>query len=66
MFAKSQAQAKEAREAAMLTGDADSAAPAMTWDEAFREAQRIMVDGPIAPQQEAEAGAPPPVARRPQ
>ncbi len=65
MFAKSQAQAKEAREAAMLTGEADSAAPAMTWDEAFREAQRIMVDGPSAPQQEAEAGAPP-VARRPQ
>lgn len=64
MFAKSQAQAKDAREAAMLTGEADSAAPAMTWDEAFREAQRIMVDGPSAPQQEAEAGAPP-VARRP-
>ena len=65
MFAKSQAQAKEAREAAMLTGDADAAPEPMTWDDAFREAQRIMVEGPSLPQQEAEAGAPP-VARRPQ
>lgn len=64
MFAKSQAQAKEAREAAMLTGDADAAPEPMTWDDAFREAQRIMVEGPSAPQQEAEAGAPP-LARRP-
>ena len=65
MFAKSQAQAKEAREAAMLTGDADAAPEPMTWDDAFREAQRIMVEGPSAPQQEAEAGEPPPLARRP-
>ena len=65
MFAKSQAQAKEAREAAMLTGEADAAPEPMTWDDAFREAQRIMVEGPSLPQQEAEAGAPP-VARRPQ
>ena len=64
MFAKSQAQAKEAREAAMLTGDADAAPEPMTWDDAFREAQRIMVEGPSLPQQEAEAGATP-VARRP-
>ena len=64
MFAKSQAQAKEAREAAMLTGDADAAPEPMTWDDAFREAQRIMVEGPSLPQQEAEAGEPP-VARRP-
>lgn len=65
MFAKSQTQAKEAREAAMLTGDADAAPEPMTWDDAFREAQRIMVEGPSGPQQEAEAGATP-VARRPQ
>lgn len=64
MFAKSQAQAKEAREAAMLTGEADAAPEPMTWDDAFREAQRIMVEGPSLPQQEAEAGATP-VARRP-
>ena len=64
MFAKSQAQAKDAREAAMLTGDADAAPEPMTWDDAFREAQRIMVEGPSLPQQEAEAGEPP-VARRP-
>ena len=64
MFAKSQAQAKDAREAAMLTGDADAAPEPMTWDDAFREAQRIMVEGPSLPQQEAEAGATP-VARRP-
>ena len=64
MFAKSQAQAKEAREAAMLTGEADAATEPMTWDDAFREAQRIMVEGPSLPQQEAEAGEPP-VARRP-
>ena len=64
MFAKSQAQAKDAREAAMLTGEADAAPEPMTWDDAFREAQRIMVEGPSLPQQEAEAGEPP-VARRP-
>lgn len=64
MFAKSQAQAKDAREAAMLTGEADAAPEPMTWDDAFREAQRIMVEGPSLPQQEAEAGATP-VARRP-
>lgn len=64
MFAKSQAQAKDAREAAMLTGEADAAPEPMTWDDAFREAQRIMVEGPSLPNQEAEAGATP-VARRP-
>ena len=66
MFAKSQAQAKEAREAAMLTGEADAAPEPMTWDDAFREAQRIMVEGPSLPNQGAEeAGEPPPLARRP-
>lgn len=66
MFAKSQAQAKDAREAAMLTGEADAAPEPMTWDDAFREAQRIMVEGPSLPNQGAEeAGEPPPLARRP-
>lgn len=65
MFAKSQASEKAAREAAMLTGKADDVPPAMTWDEAFREAQRIMVDGPADSVSENEAAAPP-IARRPQ
>lgn len=63
MFAKSQAAAKAAQEAAMLTGKAEDVPPPMSWDEAFREAQRIMVDGP-GPAEDPAASEPPVVARR--
>lgn len=63
MFAKSQASAKAAQEAAMLTGKAEDVPQPMTWDEAFREAQRIMVDGP-AQAEDTSASEPPVIARR--
>lgn len=60
MFAKSQSAAQDAA----MTGETGNIPEPMTWDEAFREAQRIMVEGPAA----APANAPPGVniARRPQ
>ena len=63
MFAKSQASAKAAQEAAMPTGKAEDVPQPMTWDEAFREAQRIMVDGP-AQAEDTSASEPPVIARR--
>lgn len=63
MFARSQAEAKDARESAMLTGEAADVPGPLTWDEAFREAQRIMTDGPAAVTEQA---GPPIIARRPQ
>ncbi|UFM64250.1 hypothetical protein LOS78_01885 [Paracoccus sp. MA] len=63
MFAKSQAAAKEAREAAMLTGADADVPPPMTWDEAMAEAQRLMTEGPSSAEDPA-AAIPPVVARR--
>lgn len=65
MFAKSQAEAKAAREAAVLTGGQSDLPAPMTWDEAFREAQRLMSEGPQGEPEIAAEGGQTQVARRP-
>ncbi len=65
MFAKSQAEAKAAREAAVLTGGQSDVPAPMTWDEAFKEAQRLMSEGPQGEPEVAAEVEQPQVARRP-
>lgn len=66
LFAKSQAAAKDAREAAMLGGDPSAVPAPMTIDEAMAEAQRIMTEGPRVGSADLDQVDETPVVRRPQ